>query len=961
MVVDPKNLTVDYKKLLKSTNMDRSRSQGIPDLLSRLTPTELASAFPEYIKQGGVRGGMKPGPGNAGGKNQLFDKLSSGMTGGQQGRDTRPGVHGRAQAGRDRQSQPPQKQISPERQEVLNLIDKGSINASDPRAKFLQDMPDDKLSGMGIQKTQNEAGEWIYKPTPRKSASITDEDAVKHINQSSQESPLAIQRRSGQTLTREEKLHIYATALAEDSNPKGTQKVLESGYNRAAAYGYGPTSTKIFGTRQSGSEYYSPVMKGHDPKGHQRYEEHYRRLANNPNEFDRMDRMHDAVIKGSNTANFATQNASGAVAVSARREQHIRSEEGGHIFSTKTRPGVAGITHPKEIEWLQKSQEDEKQFAENRASGVQPGGPISPEKIAEVRGKLKKEADEAQLQNERTARLDTFGETRTQTGQTATGQPTQTVQSGEMWQKTQQGHYPASFSGTVSSVVGDARSHGFHAGTDFKMKRGSPIYARSDGIVVKSGIDDTRLNRGYGGTSGGIVTVRYTDGHVEKYMHTSDQYEKGGSIVKAGQIVKAGDLIGKSGIAADVPHVHHEIYAGKPMSIDEMKKIADSGKLSSLNIASKSASLVDSRNFYGVQKGENVIAGYGGNEKIRLAEAARRQQTAQAQPVQQQIAPSAPPQSPPQGQPVQTGPAKSVAPTASVTPSAPELNSYHVKAPTGTEGLIKDELERRLPGSKYDPKTGRLDTHHTKEQLDQMLEEAGYPQFKGNITPIKQPAPTETKDAGLPVSTAIEPRVAASPTRDPSISLAPLNKPSEVQPQVTPPAQTVQSPPPPPEEPTEEALGGTIEGIVEPQKVKAIPLSQDNRTTGAREDTAILYDGKVKATANRREGIQYNRTDKSLKITPTQRQQADTITETRNQEKREDTQPKQQQQQMQQPRQVQHSQTEEMRKTLMQRSLLSFDNDSTQRAYARSNFFEPGDQIAKSHLWGPGGNNFRSA
>lgn len=168
------------------------------------------------------------------------------------------------------------------------------------------------------------------------------------------------------------------------------------------------------------------------------------------------------------------------------------------------------------------------------------------------------------------------------------------------------------FSGRVGSMPGDSRDNGHraHAGTDISMPYGSPILARQDGVIIKSERqDNTQINKRYGGTSGGIVTIRYTDGHIEKHMHTSDQYDEGGSVVKAGQVVRAGDLIGRSGVAAKDNHLHIEGRKGDNLTLEQMQEIVAAKGPGALEQGQYAGNFVDLSKRYNFKRGENVVAG----------------------------------------------------------------------------------------------------------------------------------------------------------------------------------------------------------------------------------------------------------------------------------------------------------------------------------------------------------------
>jgi murein DD-endopeptidase MepM/ murein hydrolase activator NlpD len=86
----------------------------------------------------------------------------------------------------------------------------------------------------------------------------------------------------------------------------------------------------------------------------------------------------------------------------------------------------------------------------------------------------------------------------------------------------------------------------FHEGVDFATKRGSPIQAVADGLVVFSG----RRN-GYGN----LVDIRHRDGLVTRYAHNSANLVREGELVRQGQQIAT---VGSTGTATG-PHVHFEV------------------------------------------------------------------------------------------------------------------------------------------------------------------------------------------------------------------------------------------------------------------------------------------------------------------------------------------------------------------------------------------------------------------
>ena len=101
-----------------------------------------------------------------------------------------------------------------------------------------------------------------------------------------------------------------------------------------------------------------------------------------------------------------------------------------------------------------------------------------------------------------------------------------------------------------------SRKKAFHGGLDFKAKRGSPVYAPSDGIVRtasrKRGFGLlVELRHGRGFFPGKKKTVRYRT----RFAHLSKIN------VRRGQKIKRGDLIGSVGSTgrSTGPHLHYEI------------------------------------------------------------------------------------------------------------------------------------------------------------------------------------------------------------------------------------------------------------------------------------------------------------------------------------------------------------------------------------------------------------------
>ncbi|MCU0833981.1 MAG: M23 family metallopeptidase [Chromatiaceae bacterium] len=107
-----------------------------------------------------------------------------------------------------------------------------------------------------------------------------------------------------------------------------------------------------------------------------------------------------------------------------------------------------------------------------------------------------------------------------------------------------------------------------HRGVDFAGKRGTPILAVADGIVIAS---ETR--NGYGRT----VEIRHGDGLVTRYAHNDKNLVQVGDLVRQGQVIAT---LGSSGRTTGA-HLHFEVLKdGKqvdPLSYVALKSKKDSG------------------------------------------------------------------------------------------------------------------------------------------------------------------------------------------------------------------------------------------------------------------------------------------------------------------------------------------------------------------------------------------------
>ena len=102
-------------------------------------------------------------------------------------------------------------------------------------------------------------------------------------------------------------------------------------------------------------------------------------------------------------------------------------------------------------------------------------------------------------------------------------------------------------------------SHKERAALDFKMKRGTPILAARDGVVIRVKEDGSRGGWGKKFRSqGNNIVIQHTDNSRSGYWHL----KKDGAVVNVGDTVKQGQVIGfsgKTGYAA-IPHLHFIVW-----------------------------------------------------------------------------------------------------------------------------------------------------------------------------------------------------------------------------------------------------------------------------------------------------------------------------------------------------------------------------------------------------------------
>ena len=103
-----------------------------------------------------------------------------------------------------------------------------------------------------------------------------------------------------------------------------------------------------------------------------------------------------------------------------------------------------------------------------------------------------------------------------------------------------------------------------HLGVDFRAKRGTPIFAVADGIVIFAGVL---------GGYGKVVKIEHKDNYMSLYAHQSRIKVSSGDEVKKGDII---GFVGSTGRSTG-PHLHFGLYLNG-RAIDPMKIIKSSSQ-----------------------------------------------------------------------------------------------------------------------------------------------------------------------------------------------------------------------------------------------------------------------------------------------------------------------------------------------------------------------------------------------
>jgi len=358
--LDPNNLTIDFKQLMRLSIQDRVNffRQGGASYFESLTPTQLAQLFPRYYQQalpdigravsGGTRGAG--GGGGGGGMPSGAGKIT--------GAEAAPSVSG----------------IPP------------TTTAPAPKKSKVAD--------------ENTILESLEKMTGGRSGQGSPESLgfAKAINGNNQfSSTLANQRlnRGGGSLSDSQKKHFYALAIAEMGSPESLRKkgidpveayaaFMETPYNRGMT-----ENAKKHIEQNLQSNYYEPLRT--HTSGYRNYTGASSRLSSDKELYALLDDAHNRVVQGSNYSNLATQNSSAGVAANARRQQTVTTEKYGELLSRKDVSAYASIHGPGTIKntqkWVADTQRQiELEQQQKSLASTKPVG-LTPEQKSEIRRK----------------------------------------------------------------------------------------------------------------------------------------------------------------------------------------------------------------------------------------------------------------------------------------------------------------------------------------------------------------------------------------------------------------------------------------------------------------------------------------------------------------------------------------------------------------------------------------------
>ncbi len=116
-----------------------------------------------------------------------------------------------------------------------------------------------------------------------------------------------------------------------------------------------------------------------------------------------------------------------------------------------------------------------------------------------------------------------------------------------------------------------SRTRKFHNGIDYRARTGTPVYAITNGIVIRA-----NWYSGYGKT----VEIRHQDGHISQYAHLHRINAKKGQAVRSGQIIGS---VGSTGYSTG-PHLHFGIRNNRTWINPANFKMTSATKLNSARL-----------------------------------------------------------------------------------------------------------------------------------------------------------------------------------------------------------------------------------------------------------------------------------------------------------------------------------------------------------------------------------------
>lgn len=581
MAIDPKSLTVSYKDLLASTSIsDRvqlTKSKTGRQLLETLTPSQIAELFPDYYKKANpdvagfitarTRAGLTETIGPAG-QGHGSSASSGGRTGSTATESKLGGVGpgSRTKEGRTRSGTKKVELPKEEQENFRNLQNGGTLNATDPRAKYFSKMTPEQLARAGIIKERVGEGDQAYDqfkamPIQTKAETMSDEEIVKAA---ASNQPFKIQSdKKAVDISDKDVDRLAKIMMAEAGNIKGSdgnldlnarKAVIDTVLNRAMM------NRKDFGSDGGikgvidHPKQFSPINSVGSVDNLQR------EVTNEQREFVRNHLRSRAAGEASsvgNSTHFLNPHWSGQTALAG----WAQGWQGGKIFGQGT--NIHSHFTPA-------GSEGAPQY--NISQSIPPNA--TPEQIADYRQQLIKQQREQEL-NARLGRYqENVGEQVRGATADAIGRGNPTISQQSVDGSDTGWHNPTDVANRITSGFG-IRSDPFlggrgnHTGIDIAPARDEKgnyipnknnLYAAREGVVLHN-----EQKGGYGNqimiehTLPDGRKVRTSYSHMEEGGHIIDENGKKISL-KKGDVIKGGQRIGTMGSTgrSNATHLHFE-------------------------------------------------------------------------------------------------------------------------------------------------------------------------------------------------------------------------------------------------------------------------------------------------------------------------------------------------------------------------------------------------------------------